>query len=480
MKIILSLFLFLCLSISIQAQEQSKEWTLQECLQYALDNNISIEQSELDLKAAEIDKSDALGNYLPTLNGQASNTWNTGLTQNITTGVLQQQTTRNLSMNVTAGVTVFNGLRNLREWQRAKLSRLASKYSLEQMKDNIILNVANAYLNILVNKEQARVLQEQNQVTKKQLNRTQELIDAGSKPRGDLLEIKATDANEQQQIITAKNNKKIALINLAQILQIDDYENFRIAETTYDVPLNTIMSKSPNEIIAQAKENRYEIKIAQKNVDLAEKDVQIAKSGFYPSLDAFINYNTRESGAGRILQGGIDPDEPSQVIGQVESSGEPVIAPNFALREGSPRSFFDQLSRNDGVSYGLRINIPILNGFSTRNSVRRREIDVERNENALKQAKLDLESNVYQAYVDAQGAAKAYQAAQVSVQSQQSAYNYSQDRYDVGMINAFDFSQSKFRLANAKSQLVNAKYDYIFKLKVLELYFGVKPEDIKL
>lgn len=479
MKTTIPFFLLLCLGLSLHAQE-SKEWTLQECVQYALDNNISIEQSALDLEDAKIDKSDALGNYLPTLNGQASNSWDTGLTQNITTGVLQQQTTRNLSLNLTGGIRVFAGLKNLKEWQRAKLSRLASEYSLEQMKDNIILNVANAYLNILVNKEQVKVLKEQNEVTQEQLERVKALIEEGSAPKGDLLEIKATNADENQRIIEAQNSKKIALINLAQILQIDDYANFKVAETAYDVPLKAIMSKSPEEIIANAKENRYEIKIAEKDVELAEKDVEIAKSNFYPSLDAFINYNTRESSAKRVLQGGVDPDNPTQVIGQVESSGEPVIAPNFALREANPRPFFRQLSRNDGISYGLRLSVPILNGFSTRNSVRRSKINVERNKNRLKQAELDLESNVYQAYVDAQGAAEAYHAAQVAVTAQEKAYEYSKDRYDVGMINAFDFSQSKFRLADAKSKMVNAKYDYIFKLKVLELYFGISPENIKL
>ena len=135
---------------------------------------------------------------------------------------------------------------------------------------------------------------------------------------------------------------------------------------------------------------------------------------------------------------------------------------------------------NDGISYGLSLNVPILNGFSTRNSVKRSEINIKRAEYQLEQTKLDLESNIYQAYVDAQGSAKAFEAAQTSVESQEQAYDYAQERYDVGLTNAFDFSQSKFRLSNAQSQLIQAKYDYIFKLKVLELYFGVAPEDIKL
>ena len=132
--------------------------------------------------------------------------------------------------------------------------------------------------------------------------------------------------------------------------------------------------------------------------------------------------------------------------------------------------------------YLLRIKFKrtCLNGFSVRNSIKRNEINVKSAEYQLEQAKLDLESNIYQAYVDAQGAAKAFEASLTALESQEQAYEYAQERYDVGLTNAFDFSQSKFRLSNAQSQLIQSKYDYIFKLKVLELYFGVDPEDIKL
>ncbi len=475
------LFLLLCcfgLPLNAQVSLQNETWTLRECVEYALENNINIKQSRLDLKAAEIDKSDALGNYLPSINASANNTWNSGLTQNVTTGVLEQQTTRNFSVGATASIPIFHGLKNLREWQRAKLSKLASQYALGKMKDDIRLNVANAYLNILVNKEHLAILKAQNKLTQQQLRRTRILIREGSAPAGDSLNIKATNANEQQQIVVAKNNIRIALINLAQILQIDDYKNFEIAAASFDVPINTILSKSPQDIIEHAKDTRYEIKMAQQNLKLAQKDLEISKSNFYPHLDAFINFNTRASGIDRYVRKGIDPNNPTQVIGHVSTTGDPVVTPNFMLESVGPQPFFDQLSENKGWSYGFRLSIPILNGFSTRNSVKRQEITIQRREYQLQQAKLDLESNIYQAYVDAQGAAKAYQAAQLAVKAQKKAFEYAQVKYDYGEITAFEFSEAKYNLSNAQSELVNAKYDYIFKLKVLELYFGVEPEDI--
>ncbi|HET8838776.1 MAG TPA: TolC family protein [Flavobacteriaceae bacterium] len=437
--------ILLLFGFSLTAQE--KKWTLRECVNYALQHNISIQQSELDLKAAKIDKSDAIGNYLPSINANASLAWNTGLTQNVTTGVLQNQTTRNFSTGATAGLSLFEGLRNLRTLQRAKMSRVAAEYSLNKMKEDIALFVANAYLEVLVNKETLKILQEQNLVTQQQLSRTQDLVDAGVVPTGDLLQIKATNASEHQQIIAAENMVKISLINLAQILLIQDYENFQIADPEFNVPVTNILDKSVYEIIEVAKEEKYEVKIAEQNLELAKKDIQIAKSNYYPSLTGFFNYNARASNNDSF---------------------------------GSTMPFMEQLYTFDGISYGLQLNIPVLNGFSVRNSVQRSKINVMRTEYNLQQAKLDLESNVYQAYVDAKGAKEAYEAARVAFNAQQLAYDYASERYDVGLSNSFELSESKFRLTNAESQLIQAKYDYIFKIKVLELYFGIPISELKL
>ncbi len=477
MNKLITLIIFLIAGISLTAQ--NKKWTLEEAVARALEENISVKQSELDIQLAEIDKIDAIGNYLPTFNVSASNSWNTGLTQNITTGVLQNQVTRNFSANATLGVTLFNGLNNLRQTQRAKLSRLAAQYNLEQIMDNTALIVANAYLEILFNKENLNVIKAQHQITLEQLDRSNQLVDAGSIPRGDLLEIQSTSANEDQRMVVAENNIRISLINLAQILKIKDYENFDIAESSYDIPLSDITEKSPEEIIAKAKEERQEIKIAETNIELAKKDVQIARSNYYPTLSGFLNYNTRESGADRILQGGVDPDQPTQVIGQVESTGETVVAPNFGLLTSPPLPFTEQLYLNDGISYGLQLNIPILNGLSARNAVKRSKINIKRAEFEKEQAELDLESNVFQAYTDVMGARKAYESALVAVNAQEQAYQYSTDRFDVGLLNSFDFSQAKFKLENAQSEALRAKYDYIFKLKVLELYFGIPASELK-
>ncbi len=464
-------------------QNNQKKWTLQECVQHALDNNISIKQSELDLAAVDADKLSALGNLLPSFNANAGVSENTGLSFNPVTNNAQTTTFLSVTGRVNVGYTLFDGLRNIRQLQRAKLSELSNQYRLDKMKDDISLAVANSYLQILTNKANLETFVAQNEVTKKQIDQTQELVDAGQLPRGDLLEIKAQDASEQQQIIIAQNNVTISKIGLAQLLLIKDYENFDIVDSDFEITDESFSEKPVEEIIDAAEENRSEVLIAEQDVELAEKDLQIARGAYYPTISAFFGYDTRYTDATSFerIQ---DPDNPTSVqqIGVVQGTGQPVVSEfsNSINTIVGADPFVNQLYQNDGIAYGFQLSVPIFNGFATRSNVQRREIDVERRQFQLEQAKLDLESTVYQAYVDARGSKKSYEAARVAMESQELAYDYAQERYDVGLTNAFDFSQSKLRLNNAKINLNQAKFDYLFRLKVLELYFGVEPSELKL
>ena len=472
--------LFLTTGLTLTAQ--NKNWTLQECVAYAIENNISVKQSELEIENSDISKSDAIGNFLPSLNGSAGNSWNTGLTQDVTTGVLRNITSRSSSYNLSAGVTVFGGLRNHRELQKAIMLQLSSQYNLSKIKDDIALFVANGYLQVLLTKANLEVAIEQNKVTEEQILRTQKLVDAGVLPAGDLLEIKAVSAQEKQTIVNSESNVRISLVSLAQLLLIKDYENFDIAEQEFSVILSELTGKSVDEVINSAKVNRYEVKIAEQNMSVAQKDLEISKSIYWPIINAFFNYNTRETDIPRISSI-LDPNNPTitSQIGYVGTTGEAVLSeiPNTILVENSAKPFGEQLSDNDGISYGLNMSMPIFNGFSTRNNVKRNLVNVKRNEYQLEQAKLDLESSVYQAFVDAEGAKKSYDAALASFESQELAYEYAQTRFDVGLTNSFEFSQSKLRYSQSNIEVNRSKYDYIFKLKVLELFFGIPATELK-
>ncbi len=437
--------ILLVLSIGI-ASAQQKKWTLEECVLYAVENNLTIEQYELDLENAQIDRSDAIGAMLPDFNGQINTSGNTGLSFDPTNNEPVTTTIFTASGSFTSAVTLFDGLRSFQRLNRAKLNALANQYRLDDLKDDIRLSVANAYLQVLSNKESLKVYRAQYEVTEQDLKRTNELVGSGVVPRGDLLEIEATAANQEQQIVNGGSMVLISRINLAQLLQITDYENFDIADEEFDIPSSDILNNSAKEIYAEALTFRSDIKFSETNVELINKDLDIAKGTLYPTVVAFFNYNTRYSSQDRF----------DAITGE-------------AFRE----SFGSQLWMNDGISFGARLSIPVFNGFSVRNNIKRTKIDVKKSELQLDQDKLVLETNINQAYVDVTSFYKAYEAAEKTLDARRLAYEYSKERFDVGLMNAFDFSQSQSRVDNAEAVVVRTKYDYIFRLKVLEFYFGI-------
>jgi len=429
------IILFLLL-VGIQVSAQDKKWTLEECVDYAIKNNISIKQSELDLKTSDVEKMEAIGGFLPTLSANATYSMNTGASINPVTNQFQNQTFKSFSAAANSGITLFNGLANWKTLQRSKINQIANTYRLGKMKDDIALSDANSYLQILFNKEQLKVLISQNSITKDNIKRTQQLIDAGSLPAGDIFELQATDATQQQQIISTENTLLISKIALSQMLLIEDYASFDISDEVIDLPFTDLSNETPQTILAKAKESVNDIKIALSNVEIAKKDVSISRSSYLPTLSGFIGYNTRWS-------------------------------------ESTPFNFADQLSLFDGTAIGLQLNVPILNGFATRGRVERAKINQERTEYQLKQTELDLETNVYQAYNDVINAKKSFEAAQKTLEARKQAFSFSKERYEVGLLNTFDFSQSSIALDNAQSDVLRTKYDYIFRTKILEFYFGI-------
>jgi outer membrane protein len=441
-------FVFIVL-FGLSAQAQSKKWTLEECINYAVQNNISIKQTELDSKTALIDKKGAVGNFLPSVNANASHSWNIGLNQDITTGLLRNQTSQFTSAGVSVGVDIYKGLQNQNTLRKANLSIVAAKYQLLKMKEDVALNVANAFLQILFNKENLKVQKDQKSFNEKQYTRSEELVKAGSIPRGDLLDIKATVASNNQNVIAADNALLISKLSLAQLLQLKDFENFDVIDDTSIKDENNILAQTPTAIYDKAKESRTELKIAQTNLEIAEKNVAIAKGGFQPTLQGFYNFNTRVSYA------------------DVISVSNGVVVTNSAP------PFWTQFSDNKGQSFGAQLSIPIFNGFSAKNNVERSKVSLERSKIALEQQDLDLQRNVYTAFTDAKGALNAHESSIAALESRQESYNYAKEKYAVGLMNSFDFNQSQTLLSNAQSEVIRTKYDYIFKIKILEFYFGI-------
>ncbi|HJR99445.1 MAG TPA: TolC family protein [Flavobacterium sp.] len=459
--------------INFYSNAQSRQWSLEECVKYALDHNISIRQSELDAQTAQIDKKDAFGSFLPTASASASHSWNIGLNQDITTGILQNQTTQFTSAGASVGIDIYKGLQNLNTLRRANLSIVAAKYQLQKMKDDIALNVANAYLQVLFNKENLKVQNDQLAIDDKQLNRTQELVNAGNLPKGDLLDVKATIAADNQKIISAENALLISKLSLAQLLQLESFDNFEIADSNEFQMDQSILAETPTAIYNKAKEERMELKIAQTNLEIAQKNVDIARGAYQPTLRGFYNFNTRVAYADRVV--GVEPNlsNPTSVIGYVEGTNQNVLQPNYSSVIGGADTFFNQFMDNKGQSFGVQLSIPVFNGFSVRNNVQRNKVSFEKSKIALEQQELDLERNVYTAFTDAKGALKAYESAVQALDARTESYNYAKEKFEVGLMNSFDLSQSQTLFSAAQSEVLRTKYDYIFKTKILEFYFGI-------
>jgi len=461
------------LLVSFQSKAQTKKWTLEECVNYAMEKNISIRNTTLDQQLSDISKRDAFGNFLPSINGQASHSWNIGLNQNITTGLLENQTTQFTSAGFNVGIDIYKGLQNQNQLRKANLSIMASKYQLTKMQEDVSLNVVNAYLQIIFNKENLKVQQEQLAYDNKQLLRSQELVDAGVVPRGDLLDVKATVATDNQRLIAAENALLISKLSLAQLLQLENFQEFDIVDASSTVAESSILLQDPKAIFEKAKETRTDIKLAQTNVSIAERDLKIARGAYQPTLTGFYSFSTRAAYSDRIV--GFEPDtnNPTTAIGYVDGTNQLVLQPNFSPVLGKPKSISDQFSDNKGQNFGLSLNIPILNGFSARNNVARSKVALERSKISLEQTGLDLERTVYTAYTDTKGALKSYEAAVSTLESREQAFNYAKERYEVGLMNVFDFNQSQTLYVNAQSEVLRTKYDYIFRTKILEFYFGI-------
>lgn len=467
MKTTLVLFLSL-LTIGISAQVKS--YSLEECVLIALEKNITIKQSEIDLESASIDKEDAFGNLLPRINGQSQHSWNNGLSQNITNGLIENLTTQFSSFGASAGVTLFNGKQNINQLSRANLNIIARQYQLESVKEDISLFVANAYLQVMFNREIQNVQRFQLELIQEELKRTEERIAAGVLTEADRYEIEANLASQEQAVIEAENNYRLSRISLAQLLLITDYENFDVSQEEFDIPFSEILTKTPKEIFEKALSLRNNIKLGITNIEIAEKDIDLAKGALLPSLSAFYSYNTRISYSDRSVETGNFIETP---IGLVKQTGDIVVTP-FPEREVvGPVPFGTQFGQNDGHSYGLSLSVPIFNGKLVRNNIKRRELNLKRTENQLEQTKLDLENTINQSYNNAQGAFKFYEASEKTLRARAEAYDMAKERFAAGVLNSFDYIQAQQRYQIAASDIVRAKYDYIFKLKVLEFYYGL-------
>ncbi len=433
-QIALVVLLFVGFTASAQ-----KKWTLQECVDHALQNNITILQGQNTILSNEQDIKASKGQFLPSVGANLGHTISLG-NRELFPGQFVDRTDNSTNASINVSQTVFNGFRLTNLYKQSQLNLETSQLELNRIRDDISLNVVNAYLNVLFNIENLEIAQAQLEFTQKQLDQVKQLVDAGVQPSANIYDAQATLSNDVQNVTVAENNYQLALLTLSQLLQLP-FEGFDVEVINLDDPSAELMYNNATPIVSYALQNRNEIKVAQKNIENSKLNTEISKSGFLPSVSLGYGF------------------------------GSNVFYTNLYDTEDS---FFNQLNNQKGHRFTLNVNVPIFSQFQNKTNVAKAEIQEKNALLNLEQTKLNLESNVQRAFTDAKAAFRAYEAAKVSLEAQTIAFQNSQERYNIGAMNAFDLEQTRLRLVNAESSLINAKYDFIFKTKVLDFYLG-KP-----
>lgn len=453
MSRVFKFFLFIFILFLFPSIAFSQEtWTLEECIQYAIENNLQVKQAEISKKDEAIILKQSQLENLPSLNGFASHNYNFGRTVDPFTNEFATERVRSNNFYMNSSLSIFNGFQKLNTIKRNRANLAASNYELEELRNDVSLNIANLYLQILFNKELLTNAQNQKEVSLIQKVRVAKMVQVGSLPQGALLDIEAQIASEELQIIQAQNQLDLSRLQLSQMMGIEKAENFQIAipdleEITSNSPL-----EKPEGIYDQAVTTMPEIKSAEFQLISAERSYSIAKGGISPNLTLNGSIGTGYSGARQELVGFTPPPE-----------SQPIYR---------DKPFDVQLEENINYTIGLSLNIPIFNAWTVRSNIKRSELNIQNMQLMLEEEKRELWQNIQSAYQDAVAALKSYKASEKSVIALEESFGYTQERFNVGLINSFDYNNEKNKLINAQSDLLQAKYEFIFKTQVLDFYQG--------
>ena len=452
-------------------------WTLEECINYAFDHNLDIKKQILNVELNKTQVLQSALNMLPDLNANATNVWNFGATIDMYTNNFANTTVRSNNFYLASNMTLFNGLTKFNTIRQNQINLLASKYDLDVIQDNISLSVAGYYLDILFNRELLDVAKEQLKITQDQVTRISKMVDAGSSAKGDLLNIQAQASAEELVVIEAENRLTISNLSLQQLIDLPVTKDFIVEKPALKPVEVPDVVLSPEQIFEKALLARPEIKSADLRVQSAQKSLAIARGLITPTLSIGGSWGTGYSGASKE----IDPDAPTlpptiEPIGITQISRDTVLG-YFNNSTYRVKSFSDQFTDNDNKSFGFYLRIPIFNGWSGRTAISQAKIQRDQSEVDLEITKRTLRKSIEQAFADAVAALKKYNSSLQKVSAQEESFKYAEQKFNVGMMTSFDYNMSKKDLTRAQSELLQAKYDFIFKTTILDFYMG-KPISI--
>lgn len=445
-----SLITFLLLIFS-SVGGQTGPWNLEDCIKYAMENNISIKQTVLNTRYNENILEQSKVSRLPSLNANTNYNYSVGRALDQTTyEFTDNQQINSISVGASSGVSLFNGFQKKNTIEQNQINLMASYEDVQKIRNDISLNIAAAYLQILFSNELSLVAKNQLEITRQQVERTQKMVDAGKLARGSALEIQAQFAAEELNVVNSENQLLLAYLNLQQILDLPYDPDFAINIPDLQLPEDDLLQLNVSDVYAIAGEIMPQIKSSELNLQSSEMDLQIAKGRRYPNLSMSANYS---SGYSDIRQK-IDPVTGIPIVGKYP--------------------FFEQINDNLSIGVGLGLNIPIFNGGMVKMGISNARISMENSQLELQAKRNALYRDIQQAHTDALAALKKFNATEKALISMEESFKYTEKRFEVGLVNTVDFNASKNQLTMTQSDLLQAKYDFIFKTRILNFYKGEK------
>jgi len=468
LKTLSTLIVSVFLLSSLAAQD---EWDLEKCIRYAWENSLSIKQLGLDYQSGEIIQKTATQAKYPNLTGSGGAQLNFGRSLDPTTDAFSTQSFFSNSYSLNTGVTLFNGFRIRNQLKQSGLNLEAAEKDIDQARRDIALDVASSYLRAILAKENMATVQFSINLSTEQLTQIDKLIAAGARPRNERLDILAQLSLNEQDFISAQNNLNISMLNLKQLMNYDVEK-----ELTLVIPDENVITlfSDPDkltfrEVYSKAVENQPNIEAGQIRLLSSEMDVDIAKSALYPSIFAGGSIGTNYSNKGQRVDGieEIINNTPAQIDGEAVIIGFPSSS---LITSKNP--YFNQINENLFYGVGLNVNVPIYNNYQAKSSVEQAKLNVLRARTLNEQQLQLLKTSVQQALAEAQTAKKALEVSKTTVEAQEAAFDNAEKRFELGAINTFDYIQAKNQFDSASIRALLAKYDYIFKVKILDFYLG--------
>ena len=480
-------FLGIFAAFGLQAQGQpetkttastSGTWSIQKCIDYAVEHNIDIKQSSLTIKTNEYNVQQSKLSRYPTVNAYATQGFNFGRSINPVTNQFTDVSTRTNTVGLDASITLFNGGKLQNTVKRDMKTIEISKLDLKATTNTVSLNIATSYLSVLLNQELLNAARKQVASTTTQLERTEKLLKAGSVAENEVINLRSTLANDELQVVNAENSVNLSMLTLKQLMNLPSEESFEIEQIGVENLVAQAHNESPAQIYTIAKASQPNIKSAELSVTNSDMSISIAKADRYPSLTLSAGINTRYSSAGVLFNRTFT--NAVQEVGFLTTDPTQTVSSNVAVPTTTERGYpiTQQFSDNVSEYISLRLSIPIFNGGQVKRNISTSIIQKRQAELTVQNRKNQLRQDIEQAYNFAKASHNTYEARKKLLESRQLAYDIAQKRFNAGAMNSVDFNIAKIDRDRAQSDMIRAKYDYLFRTEVLNFYMD-KPLDFK-